>query len=396
LSNIDTQSIFAHYIIAGLGASLGRIQAAAYTITEADRHQAWHLLSFALKLNDAWPATRTLILALLPKMEQAGYWEEWIPYLEKGIVCSQEHGELWVEAKLQMEIGYLLQRLGKLADAEHHLSSALHQFRALNEANGIALVLARLATVALYSQQMALAHQHITDAFEVPHVDHITKAFLFFTIGHIHFERNELDAARIAYENAMALWQKQNDQRRIALCLQNLGRTRMSQHEYQTALQCYEEAAYQLQEIGDSSNVAVVHMNTGITYSLLQQPETALVYYEKAEHVFKMTSATQNLAHIYTNKGIEYCNLQDWSNAEQSFQRGITHWKTIGNRLAWANALDGLGLALLTQSQHERASQAFTHALHILDSLRNLDSAFRLYNEVVEHLSLVEKAMATN
>lgn len=390
MSTIEPQSLFANYIIAGLGASLSRAHAAAYVMPEADRQQAWHLLSFALKSNDAWSATRSLILALAPKMEQAGYWKEWIPYLEKGIICSRQSGDLLTEAKLRMEIGYLLQRLGQFEDAQSYLSHALRQFRELVAPNYIALTLARLATIALNSQQMAVATQCIDDAFEIQGVDRTTKAFLYLTMGHIYFDQKKWEVAKSAYENAMSLWQEDEDQRRIALSLQNLGRIRMSQTDYQEALQCYDQAASKLQEIGDTANLAVIHMNTGVVYSLLEKPDIALVYYEKAEHVFQTLGAMQNLANIYTNKGIEYANMQDWHNAEKSFQHSVNLWGTMGNRFAWANALDGLGLAYLHQSQHQKALHAFQEAIHLLESLPDLNSARSLLNEVVEHLSLID------
>ena len=74
------QALFTNYIIAGVGASLARVRTAEYVVADVDRQQAWHLLSFALKVEEAWPVTRALVVALAPKLELAGCREDWIPY----------------------------------------------------------------------------------------------------------------------------------------------------------------------------------------------------------------------------------------------------------------------------------------------------------------------------
>lgn len=387
------QTFFLSYIIAGLKASLIRLSATPSMISEVDRQQAWHLLSFALKREEAWPATRALILALNPKMEQAGYWVEWIPYLEKGIVCSQQWGDAVAEARLHLEIGYLWQRLGQYAEAEKNLIEALHQFQTANEPTNIALTLGRLANIAIYKHEVAAAEEFIQKAFTLAPLDLSTKAFLSFTAGHIQFEQRNLPAARRFYEEAMAVWQTQADQRRVALSLQNLGRLYMFEKAYQDALHCYQRATEMLEEIGDPANVAVVDMNVGITYSLLQRPETALDYYGRAERVFRRLGATQNLAHIHTNKGIEYSNLQEWSNAEQAFLASIALWKLLGNRFHHANAMDGLGLVYSHQARHQQAVQIFREAMQLLEALPDLDDGRKLHTELMQHQEQAKRAV---
>ena len=85
--------MFQDYIRAGVQASLARVQAVEHTLPELDRQQAWHLLSFALDLPEVWDETRALLLALAPKMEQAGFRMEWLVYLMEGHRRSQTYAD---------------------------------------------------------------------------------------------------------------------------------------------------------------------------------------------------------------------------------------------------------------------------------------------------------------
>lgn len=387
------QDFFTTYMIAGLQTSLERINAAPDIVPDIDRQQAWHLLSFALKVLKTWPNTRALLLALTPKMEQAGYWEEWIPYLERGVACSQQVNDCWAEARLQLDIGHLQQRLGNYGQAEHYLTSALDYFHSVDDQDLSTFALCRLANCALHRRQFVVAKALMQNAFALSPLDESTEAYCHFIAGHIYCEQKEFSRARNAYERAMTLWQNAGDQRRFALSQQNLGRVLMLQHAYPQALQYYQAAADILSILGDEANLAVVQMNMGITHSLLGASQHALVHYQKAKRIFQTTGAIADLAHNFTNEGIEYTNLQNWSAAEDAFHQSITLWRQLNNRYYWANAVDGLGLVLFHREQYENAVNTFQEALHLLKPYLEQPEVQRLHADISEHIAQVARAM---
>lgn len=110
--------IFTSYILNGASQALAQVQQSAGQIPEDVRAQAWHLLDYALGVDPAWPQVRELLLALSPKMEMAGYRDEWLPFLQAGIERSIAQADRAVEARLELAVGQLLRLENRYNEAK--------------------------------------------------------------------------------------------------------------------------------------------------------------------------------------------------------------------------------------------------------------------------------------
>ncbi|HRW08057.1 MAG TPA: tetratricopeptide repeat protein [Caldilineaceae bacterium] len=394
-NTVQPQAIFTSYMIAGLTASLQRVQSTAYVLPEVDRQQAWHLLSFALKVDETWPATRDLLLALMPKMEVAGHWEGWIPYLIKGVSCSQSHQDDHTAARLMLEVGYLFQRLDRLAEAEEWLCQALAHFQARGESDSTALTFARLANVARNQMAYDRCEHLLQQGFACRTTTEDVRAFLHLIAGHLQFDRRAWDSAEEHYKTALALWKSRQDDRRAAISLQNLGRVAMMYQNYEKALRCYSEAAETLRLVNDPFNGATVDLNIGIVYSLLGSSSLALAHYAKAKAIFLKADGLRSMGMVYNNEGIEYSTQQRWSEAQSAFQNAIAKWQLLNDKREWANSLDGLGLAYANAEQPSMALQAFNEALTLLDTTTEQTRNRALYETIVAHRQETQEAQTT-
>ena len=149
----DYPAIFRGYIVRNTQDILARVQQAGAILPPAEREQALHTLSYALKLPEAWPDTRTLLLTMAPKMEQAGYRDEWMPYLAQGIQQSQYLDDIEAEAALHLQLGMLYQLRGKYKEAHLHLVTSAEEFERLNARRNQVRALNRLAYVARLQRQ---------------------------------------------------------------------------------------------------------------------------------------------------------------------------------------------------------------------------------------------------
>ena len=90
------QNFFVKTVSRSLGTSYdSMIKASDVTNDLADRGLA--ALDMALKPQigpAVWDQTKQLLLTLSPKMEQAGRWEQWYPYLEKGLTMRRNSWSL--------------------------------------------------------------------------------------------------------------------------------------------------------------------------------------------------------------------------------------------------------------------------------------------------------------
>ena len=351
------------------------------------RDQALHVLSFALVSEEAWPATRALLLAIAPKMEQAGYWDEWIPYLEKGRMQSQELEDLKVQALLDLELGLLRQLQNKFGVARTHLTACIANFQALGEIQNQAKALNRLAYNERLEQNYDEAKETVQSALDLLDPNDIGRGFSYFVKGTIAYdERNWAQSTRY-FEQSLALWQESNDKRRTAWGLRNLGPALSGQGLHQEAIDCYEQALQLLSELHDPVQKAITHMNLGVVYSKRNCSSDALQQYALAKPVFDAVQSERSLAMYYMNTGIEYRKLQEWTNAEQACKASIQWWQRMGNIRSLANALDELGLVYMGQGRYPEAVTIFENALKKLSEIEDNPRYQYHFKNVSKHLS---------
>jgi tetratricopeptide (TPR) repeat protein len=279
-------TLFHDYIQSGLQQSLERVRAAEPLVTEPDRQQAWHLLSYAFGAETGWLSTRELLLELAPKMEQAGYREEWIPYLEQGIQQSQKVGDGIAEIEFKSQIGILYRLQNKFDFAHQWLTASAERSVELGETQRQACALNQLAYVACLRYSYIEASHLAKTALDLLVTDDPERAMSYFVLGMVAINCECWQEAEDYHRRSLKLREKQFDKRKIAWSLQNLGFALYGQQRFEEATVCYEQAIGISDEIQDPLNQAIMLMNLGNIYLQTRRFETALNHYAKAEAKF--------------------------------------------------------------------------------------------------------------
>ena len=121
----DYASVFRRYVVRGAEHALATIAETTAAMGADGQEQALHTLTYALDLPEAWPLARDLLVNLAPLLEQAGYRDNWQPYLEQGIDRCHSTGESAAEGELRLQLGVLHQLRGRLDEARATLQAAL-------------------------------------------------------------------------------------------------------------------------------------------------------------------------------------------------------------------------------------------------------------------------------
>ena len=146
--SLDAAVVFRRFIQNNVQYALSRLSPGDNAVPEPEDRQ-WMLqaLDYALEYPDAWPATRELVVALAPRMEQVGYREEWLGFLSRGIERSTEHGDEATEAELRLQLSILHQLLAQYDDARREMGISVQQFQKVGDERGRARASNRLAYV---------------------------------------------------------------------------------------------------------------------------------------------------------------------------------------------------------------------------------------------------------
>ena len=387
-----TQRLFTNYISAGVQASLDRVRAAEYIVPEADRQQAWHILSFALDAPTAWQVTRELLLALAPKMEQAGFREEWIPYLEKGIKQAIAQGDPSIVIEGRLYLGQIYQFLGQFESAFQYLYAGLENASAQNDRRNQARLLNQLAWLHHLQEQPDQAVHFVEQAFTLLDKADSERGMSYRVMGMIATNRWHWEEAETYHRQALTFFEDTTDQRKLAWSLQNLGYALNGQNKFQEAIGYFDQAITILSKIGDTYHRAVVQMNLGIAYYQRNELTAAHTNYSQAESIFRLLHDKLNLARINTNLGLYYWSMGDHLQAEKTFTQSAQLHDELGNHHLRINALDGLALVYIDSGHPAKALPILEQALADLLQLPKIPIYYHLINSLQEHINRAKQS----
>lgn len=390
----DYPALFRQYVVRSITATHATVAAQPLALADEPREQALHVLSFALELAEAWPATRDLLLLLAPKMEQAGYRDDWVTYLQRGLVCSQQHNDRLAGAELQLQIGHLYRLQSHFEQAQQALAASAAEFAALGNTNGQARALNRLAHMKWHQREFTLAQQLATTALALLPPTDPERAASFLMLGLAAVSWQDLQEAKHYFEQALQIYIEQGDQQRAAWSMQHLGQVLRSLGKLSQATQYYEKAIYVLTEIQDLRNCAIGQMELGIVYWLTEQSSKALELYDLAEPYFRKAQDYLYLAKILTNRGLGYLTLREWQPAIESFTASAALYEKLDDRYGQLNALDGLGLTYTGMGAYGKAITVFERAFGQLSGVQDDPSTELLRTELTVHLQQAKEKKA--
>lgn len=361
-------ALFQRYVIAGLRSSLADLGGEDFTLSDSQRQQVWHLLSYGLMLGEVWPDVRALLLALAPKMEQAGFREEWLAYLEAGVAQAQAQKDPRARAELSFQVGFLYLRLRRLDEAQLHLTVAQELFAELGDLAGGCAAMNRLSATARYRGDFALARSLV--AYTTATLPEGTEewAYSHFSAGLLYRELLDLDVASRHFEQSLAVSERLGNRRQVGLCFLNQGLIYYAEGAFAQSIERSLAALAVFAEIGDLHTQAIAQMNAGIAYSQMKQVDQAMDLYAQAEVIFHRLHDPVSLAMTYCNQAIAYRQHNRPEDAIRAFQAGIVLWDQIGNLKRRINLVSGLGKAQMDLGQFGTAIQTLSTALAELEA----------------------------
>jgi tetratricopeptide (TPR) repeat protein len=338
-------------------------------LPEEIRERALHLVSFALKLHNAWPQTRAILLGLSPWLEIQGYRHTWIDVLLQGTEMAQAFDDRHACARLHLHLGRLYLLLGEYATANAHLTESRQLAEQLGDVATLVDVLNRMAQAALRQTKFAEARGLTEAAFAYLEPDAPARMAGYLVLGRIAVHQAEWQAAIQHHQKALSLARQQGDPLFRARALRDLGTTYMMASHYDEALAVMNEAIDLFSAAQNPYEQAIVRMNLGTVYWHVSQFAHALACYDLCEPVLLRLGSRANVARLYNNRGLTYRELGRFDDAETAFTQAIQWSRLHGDRLETANILESLSVLHLRTGQIDSALTILHNALDELDHL---------------------------
>jgi tetratricopeptide (TPR) repeat protein len=382
----DWPAVFKANIIRSLQAARSRVEVHAYNLPAEASERALNVLGYAFRLPEAWPHTRALLLAMLPKMEQVGPGGDWLNCLTQGVQHGKEWGDSEAFAEFSWQLGNLYRRESQFDQAREWLQASVVCFTQIDQTRGRARALNELAFVACLQHNYIEANQQVEAALQLLDESDPERALSYRTQGMIATDHYRWQEAENLHRKSLHLSEKQGDKRGIAWYLQNLGYALRGQERFAEAIDCFERAAAMLDSLQYTYHWAIVQMNIGLLYYYQDQPGEALRSHLQALDVFRKASDNLYLAKVHTNLGLAYWALHKWPQAEQAFLSSINLYASLGDESWRLNAVDGLAMTYLAQKLYAKAIAVLEPALVALPAIVKMPNYDYLHGSFTKHL----------
>jgi len=360
---------------------------------EEARTQAMHTLTFALRVPALWDLTRPLLLALAPKMEQAGHRGDWLVYLAEATTLSEQRADWATAAECYVQRGLLHRLLSEFPLAVEQLQRSVALWQGIGAGRDQARALNELAWVAYLQNQTGPATTYVEQALALLPAADPERAMCYRVQGMIAIAHERWAEAEAYHRQALTLFATAGDDRKAAWSLQNLAYALRGQKRFEEAIEYYEQAAVLLLEEGDLYHWSTVQMNLGLAYYYFGKPEIAINYYAAARSIPKSLLDASQMARLCVNTALALMHLAQFAEAEKEFLEAIQLCANAGATAWQLNAMDGLAMTYIGWQKFNQATKVLKQALVELPNVTDAPNYTYLYNSLHQHLEEAQRGL---
>jgi CHAT domain-containing protein len=158
---------------------------------------------------------------------------------------------------------------------------------------------------------------------------------------------------------------RQESERGMGLASNNIGAVYLSIGEKQKAMESHREAFAHFKASRDVVIMPFALNRLGEAYLLLGEPRTALDYFQQALAQMRKNDEPQAQAGALHNIGRAQVMLSEYAQATENISQALTIRRKIGDRRGQALSLTSLGSIQTLQEQHQRALLQYQEALQL-------------------------------
>lgn len=219
--------------------------------------------------------------------------------------------------------------------------------------------------------------------------DDIDKIETFDNYGLILFSLSRNDEAAEAHLKALALSEKNNDNRSKVVALSNLGNIYRFLDEQYKALSYYNQALEISLKNGYKSQIASCYGNLGIVYRATNQPEKALDVYIKSIEMYREMDEKFHVAISLMNLGILYESIEQYENAKKNQLESNKISREIKDDIGIVLTLNNLAVLETKTKQYKKAISLLDSALVVAKEIEYKDGfkhIFLAYSETYSRM----------
>jgi tetratricopeptide (TPR) repeat protein len=352
----------------------GELDDAAVAALDRDRFNLHQLLEEGLRLEATQQPTAELMAGLGHFIETRGYWEEWLPLLERAIAtCADSSDPVApaLQARLLYSQGYFLaEKRGRYEEAVAALQTARQVAQTVDNRRLVAETLFFLGEIQRQMHRYNAASRYAREALALFRQQPASGSWAAATLnclGNIAENQGEYDTAVQYLTESVALWRQDHRTVRLARVLRDLAIAYTGTGNIEQAHTCLAEA-YRL-VINSPNELDKIRflVEIGVVYYRQKAWTEAAEAFRQANTPYLQNSPDLIMrAKLANNLGNVLYKQHRQAGAEAYLRQAIPLWRTQNDDLELGNSLGSLGKVLVAQAKKEEAAECFAEAITLL------------------------------
>jgi tetratricopeptide (TPR) repeat protein len=382
---------YIHLILTGLRywqTQAGNLDDAAIAALDKGRLNLHQILEEGLRLEATQLPTAELMIRLGHFIETRGYWEEWLPLLERAVAACAAAPAL--QARLLYSQGYFLaEKQGRYEEGVAVLQAARQAAQTADDQRLLAESLFYLGEIQRQMHRYDAASRYAHEALALFRQQPASGSWVAATLnclGNIARHQGEWDTAVQYLTESVALWRQDPRTVRLARVLTDLAAACTHQGAVEKALTCLAEAnqlvvdsPHELDKTRILSNIGVAYYRQAVwaeATHAFHQANTP--YLQNSPDLFMRATIANNLGNVLYEQ-------QHWTKAEAYLRQAIPLWRAQNDDLSLGNSLGSLGKVLAAQGKKREACEQLAAALVLLAKFPDNNWAKKLTAEFHDH-----------
>lgn len=217
------------------------------------------------------------------------------------------------------------------------------------------------------------------------------KGDILFYLGSAKHYLAEYEESNQDYREAIDLFRKTGNKRKIAMACQNIGLIYHDLDDLESATSYYEEALQIYREIGSDTNEAAIYQNIGLIYYGNNEYDKALEYLNKSVSIFERLNNIENIAVTYSNVGLIHLNRLEYDEAYASFTSSYDMFESCNYKLGKMWARCNLGTVNLHRKNYQKAEEDYLASLAIAQELNSAEGILSNLEALTELMEIQGK-----
>ena len=318
-----------------------------------------------------WPGHTTLLVRTLARYFGSGHRDDALNVYDYAVRAARDNGDLEGQAFALTGLGDLEGQLGRLDQAELHLSQALEIFRRVDDRTGQPTVLFNLGRLAEKKGRYPEAIDYKRQALELDRAagNRIGEVGDLAGLGAVLERAGRYDEATDYYRQALELATETGDLWGGGYARNGLGELALHAGDYEAAGEHLREGLRLHRQIGNISGTAGLLNSLGVLHARLGQIDQAVGYYEEALAIFQETNDDLYEAWVLNDLGDAVRVAGRDAEALAHHTAALRLAATIGNPHQQARAESGIGRSHQALGDPEQARVHYERALALYTRL---------------------------